>query len=158
MKLSKNEKGLEKLKAFQKTKNIESKEIIRMIALIIVSLFVTVTGILFSFKSFTKGNISGAIGGGFIAITILVFAIFVFRRGNRDIKEGYPLKDERSKKVIEKASSLAFYVTIYLLLAIGFLSEDVIKFRDVSQATSLAVAGMAILFALFWTYYNRKEI
>ena len=72
------------------------------------------------------------------------------------MKEGYPLKDERSKKVIEKASSLAFYVTLYLLLAIGFLSEDVIKFRDVSQATSLAVGGMAILFAVFWAYYNGK--
>ena len=139
-----------------KTKNIEGKEKIRMIALIVISLFVIATGIMFSFKSFTKGNIAGAIGGSFIAITILVFAIFVFRRGNRDLKEGYPLKDERSKKVIEKASSLAFYVTLYLLLAIGFLSEDVIKFRDVSQATGLAVAGMAILFAVFWAHYNKK--
>ncbi|NQU98637.1 DUF2178 domain-containing protein [Candidatus Woesearchaeota archaeon] len=140
-----------------KTK-IEGKEKIRMIALIIVSLFVIVTGILFSLKSFTKGNIAGGIGGGIIAIIILVFAIFVFRRGNRDMKEGYPLKDERSRKVIEKASSLAFYVTLYLLLAIGFLSDDIIKFRDISQATSLAVAGMAILFVGFWAYYNKKEI
>ena len=141
-----------------KTKNIEGKEKIRMIALIIVSLLVIVTGLLFSIKSYAKGNIAGAIGGGFIAITIFVFAIFVFKRGNRDIKEGYPLKDERSKKVIEKASSLAFYVTLYLLLAIGFLSDEMIKFRDVSQATGLAVAGMAILFAVFWAYYNSREM
>jgi len=138
-------------------KNIEGKEKIRMTALIIISFLVIATGALFSYSSFKNGEVAGGIGGGFIAVIILVFAIFVFRRGNRDMKEGYPLKDERSRKVIEKASSLAFYVTLYLLLAIGWLSDDIIKFRDVSQATSLAVAGMAILFAVFWAYYNRKS-
>ena len=142
-----------------KTKNnSEGKDKIRMIAIIIVSLFVIATGALFSLKSFTKGNIAGGILGIVIAIIILVFAISVFRRGYGDVKKGFPLRDERSRKVIEKASSLAFYVTIYMLLAIGFLSEDIIHFRDVSQATGLAIGIMAILFAVFWAYYNRKEI
>jgi len=65
---------------------------------------------------------------------------------------------ERIKRVLEKASSKAFYVSLYLLLLVGFLSDDIIKFRDVSQATSLAVGLMAVLFAVFWTYYNKKEI
>jgi uncharacterized membrane protein len=136
----------------------KGKDRIRMIAIIIVSLFVIVTGTLFSLTAFTKGDIAGGVAGGFIAITILVFAIFVFIRGNRDMKKGFPLQDERSRKVIEKASSKAFYVSLYLLLAIGFLSGDLIKFRDVSQATGIAVGVMAILFAVFWAYYNRKEI
>ena len=136
----------------------EGKDRIRMIAIAIVSLFVIVTGALFSYNSFKNGNISGGILGAIIAIIILMFAIIVFKRGNKDLKKGLPLKDERSKKVIEKASSMAFYVTLYMLLAIGFLSEDVIKFRDVSQATSLAVVGMAVLFAVFWAYYNKKEM
>lgn len=139
-----------------KLKNIECKEKIRMTALIIISLFVIATGALFSYGSFKNGEIVGGILGAMIALIILIFAFFVYKRGNRDLKNGFPLKDERSRKVIEKASSLAFYVTLYLLLAIGFLSDDIIKFRDVSQATSLAVAGMAILFAVFWAYYNRK--
>ena len=139
-----------------KTKNTEGKNKIRMIAILIVSLLVIATGTLFSLKSFANGNIAGGVGGGFIAIIILGFAIFVFMRGNRDIKQGFPLKDERSKRVLEKASSMAFYVSLYLLLAVGFLSEDIIKFRDVSQATSLAVGGMALLFAVFWVYYNGK--
>ena len=96
--------------------------------------------------------------GGLIAIIILAFAISVFRRGYGDVKKGFPMRDERSRKVIEKASSLAFYVTIYLLLAIGWLSEDIITFRDVSQATGLAIGLMAILFAAFWAYYNKREV
>ena len=142
-----------------KTKdNTEGKDKIRMTAIMIISLFVITTGTAFSLMRFMKGDVAGGIGGALIAIIILLFAISVFRRGYGDVKKGFPLRDERSRKVIEKASSLAFYVTLYLLLVIGFLSEDIIHFRDVSQATSLAIAGMAILFAVFWAYYNSKEI
>jgi uncharacterized membrane protein len=120
--------------------------------------FVILTGTLLAASAFIKGNVAGGILGIIIAVSILAFALFVFRRGNRDLKEGYPLHDERSRRVIEKATSRAFFVTIYLLLAIGFLSDNLIKFRDVSQSTSVAVGGMAILFLLFWVYYNQKEI
>jgi len=142
-----------------KTKNkLEGKDKIRMTAIILISLFVIVTGSLFAYNSFKNGDSAGGILGIIIAIIILAFAVIVYKRGYVDVKKGFPLRDERSKKVIEKASSMAFYVSLYLLLAIGFLSDDIIKFRDVSQATSLAVAGMAILFGVFWAYYNSKEL
>jgi hypothetical protein len=64
------------------------------------------------------------------------------------LKEGYPLKDERSRRVMEKSGYKAFLVSFYLLL-IGYISEDIIKFRDASQATSVAVGGMALLFLIF---------
>ena len=139
-------------------KKVKTKEKARLIAILIISLLVILTGTLYSTNAFLKSDIAGGITGAIIALSIVAFAFFVFRRGNKDMKEGYPLHDERSKKVLEKASSRAFYISLYLLLAIGFLSEDMINFRDVSQATSIAVGGMAILFLLFWIYYNKKEI
>jgi uncharacterized membrane protein len=129
----------------------------RLAAMLIISLLVIITGAMFSFGSFRQGEIAGGILGGVIAITILLFFIIVFIRGNSDIKKGFPLRDERSRKVLEKASSKAFYVSLYVLLGIGFLS-DIIVFRDVSQATSISVGLMAILFAVFWFYYNRREL
>jgi len=138
--------------------NIEGKDKIRLIAILIVSLFVITTGIFFAKQSFTRGNITGGILGIIIAAIILIFAIIVYKRGNKDMKGGFPLKDERSKKVMQKAMSMSFLVSLYLLLAIGFLSEDMLKFRDVSQATGLAVGGMALLFLIFWIYYNRREM
>jgi len=131
---------------------------IRLTAILILSLFVIVTGILWTITASMDGDFAGAVLGAIIAITILVFALIVFVRGNRDLKEGYPIKDERSRRVIEKASSTAFYVSLYLFLAIGYFSEGLIKFRDVSQATGVGVGGMALLFLIFWIYYNRKEI
>jgi uncharacterized membrane protein len=133
------------------------KEGIRLTAIVIISLLVITTGTLFSLGSFMQGEIAGGILGGVIATTILVFAIIIFKRGNSAIRDGFPLHDERSRKVLEKASSKAFYVSLYMLLGIGFLS-DTITFRDVSQATSVAVGIMAILFAVFWAYYSRREI
>jgi uncharacterized membrane protein len=129
---------------------------IRLISIIVISLIVIATGTLFWINAFKKGDVVGGIGGVLIAATILAFAIFVFKKGNKDMREGYPLEDERSERVKEKASSRAFYVSLYLLLLVGLLSDNVIQFRDVSQATSAIVGGMAILFAAFWVFYNRK--
>jgi uncharacterized membrane protein len=151
-------RGLCKLKMKNKSKNKTEKfDKARLIAIVILSFFVIITGILYSVTTFAKGDITGAILGAIIAITILAFALIVYKRGNKDLKDGHPIQDERGKRVLEKASSLAFYVSLYLLLAIGFVSEDIIKFRDVSQATSVAVGGMAMLFLIFWFYYNKKE-
>ncbi len=136
--------------------NTKGKDKIRLTSISIISLLVIATGTLFSLMRFMKGDVAGGVGVALIALIILAFAIFVFIRGNRDMKKGFPLQDERSKRVMQKAMSMAFLVSLYLLLAIGFLSDDIIKFRDVSQATSAAVGGMAILFAVFWVYYNRK--
>jgi uncharacterized membrane protein len=129
----------------------------RLMVIILISLFVIITGAFLGVTAIIRNDIGGAVLGTIIAVTILIFAILVFKRGNRDMREGYPLKDERSKRVIEKASSTAFYVSLYLLLGIGFLSEKIIKFRDVSQATSVTVGGMAVLFLVFWIYYNNKS-
>ena len=140
-----------------KTKNnTKGKSKIRLIAILIVGLLVIITGAFFSLGSFKNQNIAGGILGILIAIIILFFAVIVYQRGTNDLKNGFPIQDERSRKVLEKASSKAFYVSLYMLLAIGFLSDDTISFRDISQATSVAVGMMAVLFAIFWTYYNRK--
>ena len=136
----------------------QKRDKLRLTGIIILSILVVSTGTLLSITSFMKGDTAGGVLGMIIAIMILGFAIFVFKRGNKNLKQGFPLKDERSQKVIQKAMSIAFLISLYLLLAIGWLSDDVIKFRDVSQATSVAVGGMAILFLIFWVYYNKKEL
>jgi uncharacterized membrane protein len=145
------------MKREEKNKTVR-KEKIRLAVIILISIFVIITGAFFTWDAFNRGDIMGLVLGVIIAITILIFAVIVYKRGNRDLKEGFPLKDERSKRVLEKASSMAFYVTLYLLLAIGLLSNDLIQFRDVSQATSVAVGCMALLFLIFWIYFNRKGV
>jgi len=141
-----------------KKKNTRKTERIKLTAIVIISLLVILTGALWSFQSFKNNNFGGGILGLIIALIILIFAIIVYKRGNQDLKAGLPIKDERSQKVIQKAMSMSFLVSLYLLLAVGFLSDDIIKFRDVSQATGISVGLMALLFLGFWIYYNSQEM
>ena len=106
---------------------------IRLAAIIIVSFLVITTGSIFSLNSLLQGDVVGSLLGGVIATTIVVFAIIVFIRGSRSLEEGFPLHDERSRKVLEKASSKAFYVSLYMLLGIGFLSETITFRMSVRQ-------------------------
>jgi hypothetical protein len=140
----------------QKNKS-KRKDKVRLIMFIIISIIVIITGILYSTSTYKSGDFIGSILGIIIAITIFIFALIVFTRGNKDLKNGYPIQDERSKRVLEKASSKSFYISLYLLLLIGFLSDDFIKFRDVSQVTSVSVGIMGLLFLISWIYYNKKE-
>jgi uncharacterized membrane protein len=134
-------------------KNIGNK--IKAIFMAVLAVIVATTLIVYSL-----GSGGGVYSAGLIiiaAILVIFFGLFAFRR-YKDASEGLPFEDERSRKVLEKASSTSFYVTLYLLLTIGIFSENTINFRDVSQATSIAVGGMALFFFIFWIYYNRKEI
>ena len=122
-----------------------------------VLLAVIVAGSLIIY-AFSSGNLGySAILVVLAAFLLIFFGLFALRR-YRDTSKGLPFEDERSRRVMEKATSKAFYVSLYLLLAIGFLSEDIIKFRDVSQASSVSIGIMALLFLIFWLYYNKKEI
>lgn len=91
-----------------------------------------------------------------ILATIITFGAFFVKKAYLSVKKGFPLEDERSRKVMVLALARAYLITLYWLLAIGWASDDWIKFRDVSQATGLGILGMAIIFGLCWLYYNRK--
>jgi uncharacterized membrane protein len=134
-------------------KNTRNK--IKALFMAVLAVVVATTLIIYSL-----GAGEGIYSAGIIiiaAILVIFFGLFAFRR-YKDASEGLPFEDERSRKVLEKSSSASFYVTLYLLLAIGILSENTISFRDVSQATGVAVGLMGLLFFVFWIYYNKKEI
>ncbi|MCU0798183.1 MAG: DUF2178 domain-containing protein [Candidatus Thermoplasmatota archaeon] len=121
-----------------------------VLAVIIASSFIV--------YAITSGNIGYSLVLLVIATVLLVvFGLFAIRR-YRDAEKGLPFEDERSRKVMEKATSRSFFVSLYTLLFIGWLSEDIVHFRDVSQATSAVILVLAISFFICWVYYNRKEI
>lgn len=141
-----------------KTKsNTEGKDKISLTAISIISLLVIATGTAFSLMRFMKGDVAGGVTGALIAIIVLVFAIFVFIRGNRDMKKGFPLRDERSKKIIVLAGYKTFLISIWYLLILSWIANaGWIQFRDVSQALGAGILGMAIIFGLCWLWVNRK--
>ncbi|MFA6888555.1 MAG: DUF2178 domain-containing protein [Candidatus Woesearchaeota archaeon] len=134
------------------------KDKIRFFAILVLTAFIIGITTVFSYRSFVQGDKIGGIVTILLSLLILGMIVFVFRKGNSDLKKGYPLQDERSKRVMEKATSKAFYVSLYALLLIGFLSDEIIQFKDTSQALNLVVGIMGLLFLGFWIYYHNKEI
>ncbi len=73
-----------------------------------------------------------------------------------------PMEDERSKLIQYKAAAMAFYTSLYWLLALSMFQSFFAKFLfntsklDAEQTVGGAIAGMAVLFGIYWIYYNRK--
>ncbi len=144
-KLSKNE--LENPKNLQKDKT-------RLLSMTIVVIFLTLALILFAITISRKGNIGAGIGSVIIALIILIFAAVVIKRKYTSIKKGFPIADERTKKIEVLAGYYTFLISIWYLLALSYLSDNLIQFKDPSQALSMGILGMAIIFGVCWLYLS----
>ncbi|MFH1285577.1 MAG: DUF2178 domain-containing protein [Candidatus Micrarchaeota archaeon] len=98
----------------------------------------------------------------FAVITLLAIAGYGVRE-YKNLEKGLKLKDERTQNIERKAAANAFYISLYLLLAFGWYCDmaagnaSLPQFRDVSQAMSVAVGGMALIFGLCYLYVKKKE-
>ncbi|MFH0752238.1 MAG: DUF2178 domain-containing protein [archaeon] len=133
-------------------KNLKKRKM-RLGLFLLITILVIITGTLYAGKAFLNGDLAGGILGTIIALSIIAFAVILYKRG-KNTKS--PWHDERRQKIIEKAGYKTFLVSLYILLAIGFLSEKTIQFRDISQATGAAIGLMAITLIIFSIYYSRK--
>lgn len=93
---------------------------------------------------------------------VVLFMAFFIKKRYADIKEGMPMEDERSKKVMVQAAASSFQASLYWLLAISMFESLFARVLfggeklDASQTVGGAIAGMAIFFFISWIYYDRK--
>jgi len=82
------------------------------------------------------------------AIILVGFAVYIGVVRIKSTIQKEPVEDELSKKIMTKASSISYYVSIYLWLIIMYLSD-----KTTLESHSLIGAGiltMAIIFLLSW--------
>ena len=103
-----------------------------------------------------EGDTSELILPAVVGVMVLLFMIPFIKRRYFDVKAGFPFEDERSKKVLNRAFAQAYVLSIWWLLILGWASDGIIDFRDVSQAMGMGILGMAVLFGLCFLYYNRR--
>lgn len=143
-------------------KNMEKdKTRLILIAIITITLLATITLYGFTIASKEEVNTRTLIPFMFPLIIVILMIFFITRR-YKDVKEGMPLEDKRSKKVITQAAAQSFYTSLYWLLAISwfesFFAENLfgVEKLDAGQTVGGAIGGMAIFFFIFWFYYNKK--
>ena len=92
-------------------------------------------------------------------LIILLLAVFGGIMGFRRLKSakhGEPVEDELSKRIMQKASSISYFISLYLW--IGIMYFDGKKVIETGELFGLGIIGMAIIFALCWTFYNFRGI
>ena len=92
-----------------------------------------------------------------MAIAMVATALAV--RARREMREGFPLQDERSIALGLKAGNRAFYVSMYLFLfmagAFVLLEERGVGLSN-SELLFVVVAIMGSIHIILSTYYGRK--
>jgi drug/metabolite transporter (DMT)-like permease len=97
-----------------------------------------------------------------ILATMALVALVVVRKGLRELKSGFPRDDERSRAIRMRAGYIAFYVSLYFLLAMGFvhaiLEDNQVSLPPTSEWLMIYVAAMGSIFLAVSAYINRKGV
>ena len=134
----------------------------RIIGITIVAGLFLSTLVLFSTMLILSGK---GLQGILMIVTAAILAVFgikVLKEKFDEVRKGFPVEDERSKKAKVYAGYYAFLFAVWWLLGVGWYDNimtdrlGVSPFRDPSQATGLGIIGIAIAFGVFWAYFQWK--
>ncbi|MFH1722547.1 MAG: hypothetical protein ABH950_08100 [Candidatus Altiarchaeota archaeon] len=129
-----------------------------VLALVIISLIV------WAKIDVSRGGIGKAIIPGFIAVLLIIFMIPFLKR-IVDVKNGFPLKDERSEKIETLASARAYIISVYWMLALMFYTGTLVEDHGwpaliPRHVAAAGIIGMALAFALshIWVNWRGEQI
>jgi len=119
----------------------------RTIVMFVISALVVASLVLWAIKGHIAGNIQEMIMVG-TSLVIVGFAVYlgILRLRSHRLQE--PAEDELSKKVMMRASSLAYYISIYLWLFVMYISDKTTL--EVHSLVGAGILGMAVVFLLCW--------
>lgn len=113
----------------------------------VISALVLASLVLWALKGRVSGNNQEIVTFG-IVLVLVGFAVFLGVSRVRSLRRGEPGEDELSRKVMTRASSLAYYISIYLWLFVMYISD-----KTSLTAHSLVgggILGMALIFFFCW--------
>jgi hypothetical protein len=91
-----------------------------------------------------------------VILILIVFALYIGIKRIQSERKGLPAEDELSKKVLSKAASSAFYLSLYMWLAISYLSDS--KSMATQTWIGTGIVCMSLLFALSWIFHRIKGV
>jgi len=120
----------------------------------IVALLI-ITGTIWFYLSYERSGILENLHF-LVIILLVVFSLFIGIKRLTSQRRGEPAEDEMSKKVMQKAASLSYFISLYLWVLMIYLKDRVTM--DVEVLIGSGIIGMAVIFALSWLYYNFRGI
>jgi heme/copper-type cytochrome/quinol oxidase subunit 2 len=83
-----------------------------------------------------------------VPLILIGFALYLGFRNLGSTLRKEPVEDELSKKVVTKASSLSFYISLYMWLFVMYISDKTTM--EPHSLIGAGIAGMALIFLLSW--------
>lgn len=133
-------------------KNDQKKFLLITVVFALLIINIIVWGVLDYFNTNKKSGLGVLV----IALIITVLGFKLVKDKYRSLKQGEPLKDERSRKLEIKAAAYAYYIGIYWLLGLSVAIDSFNLSIPASSVPSVGIAGLAIIFGLAYWYFSKK--
>lgn len=91
-----------------------------------------------------------------VILLLAGFGILTAFRHLVSIRKGEPAEDELSKLILQKSAALSYYVSLYLWLAITYISDKVELATE--QLLGYGIIGMALIFIASWSFFKVKGL
>lgn len=97
-----------------------------------------------------------------VLVTMAAIALIIARKKMKELKNGIPSEDERSRAIRMHAGYLAFYISLYFLFGMAFfhtiLENNQISSIPMSEWLMVYVAAMGSIFLVTNAYFTRKGV
>jgi uncharacterized membrane protein len=100
--------------------------------------------------------------GGVILATIVIVGVFVFWRLFKEMRSGYPLKDERTQRISGKAAVYALHLGLYFSIALmlgNILSRELndVYLLEGWYALNFSIIVQSLMYVVLRLYFEQKE-
>ena len=127
----------------------------KVIPVLVVSVLVLGTSLLWMANS--KSAMPAAEIIQFVVIISLIgFAIYFAMTRLRSVRKGEPVEDELSKKILLKASSLSYYTSLFLWVAMIYVSDHAKLDADI--LLGIGILGMAVTWVILVLFFRIKGL
>ena len=91
-----------------------------------------------------------------VIATLIAFAVYYGFRRTRSVRRKEPKEDEYSRMVLRKASSISYYISLYIWVFAIYI-KDRIQI-DTEVLLGSGIIAMAVIFVLFWIIYSVRGV
>jgi len=84
------------------------------------------------------------------------YGLFFGYKRLTSVKRGEPVEDELSKKVVQKAAALSYFISLYLWVFMIWLKDRVAL--DTEELLGSGILAMAVIFGISWVVINFRGI
>jgi hypothetical protein len=91
-----------------------------------------------------------------VILVIVLFALYLMFSRLQSVKRGEPAEDELSKKILQRASSVAYYVSLYLWVAM-IVVNDRVKV-DTEVLIGSGIIGMGLVWVILVVFFKVRGL